>query len=232
MVLCLGGAFNPVHTQHIALMVVAKRWIYQNTDYDVIAGGLAVAPDGYVKGKTKKLNQNCMKDTHRIRLCELACEEADQHSWLRTYPKPFGSALECGKRIIADSKHLSSYVKVAVILGADRAVNKRGRAKWQLSKEPEYVTVCIGRKGETGAVIERWRKDKKDNNIKYPESFILIPEEVEPISSTDVRKYLSEIHSCNSSEQKESILNSAVLNGLLHKGVAEYVLQHESDLYL
>lgn len=52
IVLVLGGAFAPLHTQHVAAMNCAKKCAEEH-GYTVIAGYLAVSTDGYVKNKLK-----------------------------------------------------------------------------------------------------------------------------------------------------------------------------------
>jgi hypothetical protein len=37
VILCLEGAFNPVHSRHIMAMVLGKQWLEANTNYQVIA---------------------------------------------------------------------------------------------------------------------------------------------------------------------------------------------------
>lgn len=58
VVIAMGGAFNPVHTQHVAVMVEAKRFLENyggGGQYKVIEGCLAPAHDGYVKRKMEKV---------------------------------------------------------------------------------------------------------------------------------------------------------------------------------
>jgi nicotinic acid mononucleotide adenylyltransferase len=82
VILCLGGAFNPVHSRHVMAMVLGKQWLEANTNYQVIAGRLVVAPDGYVKAKSSKSGCKCIKAEHRIKMCELACYPYKE--WLAT----------------------------------------------------------------------------------------------------------------------------------------------------
>ena len=56
--LSMGGAFNPVHSQHVAIMVEAKNFlenIGEGTVYKVVGGCLGAAPDGYVIRKMQKV---------------------------------------------------------------------------------------------------------------------------------------------------------------------------------
>src|SRR5262249_53907692 len=81
-VLALGGAFNPVHTQHIALMSLVKQVVEAEHDYTISAGYLAVAPDGYVRAKLK---DQAMKAEHRLAMCNLAMHG---HDWLLPCDRP------------------------------------------------------------------------------------------------------------------------------------------------
>ncbi|MCA9070000.1 MAG: hypothetical protein KDA84_13805, partial [Planctomycetaceae bacterium] len=53
--LTLGGAFNPVHTQHVAIMKLIREIVESTTEFQIVAGYLAPATDGYVKTKLKHL---------------------------------------------------------------------------------------------------------------------------------------------------------------------------------
>src|SRR5438445_472249 len=90
--LVLGGAFNPVHTQHIALMSLVKEVVETEHNYTISAGYLAVAPDGYVRAK---LEDQAMKAEHRLAMCNLAMRGQD---WLLPCDRAYGSAPECGLR--------------------------------------------------------------------------------------------------------------------------------------
>jgi hypothetical protein len=116
----LGGAFNPVHTQHIALMRLVKEVVETEHNYAVSAGYLAVAPDGYVR---EKLKDQAMKAGHRLAMCNLAMQEQD---WLVPCDRTYGSAPECGLR-----RRQHAGMHVLVVLGADRAMGKPERAKWR-----------------------------------------------------------------------------------------------------
>jgi nicotinic acid mononucleotide adenylyltransferase len=50
-IIILGGAFNPVHTQHIALLCLAKEELEKSGTWNILGGYLAVATDGYVRHK-------------------------------------------------------------------------------------------------------------------------------------------------------------------------------------
>lgn len=227
VILCLGGAFNPPHSRHVMAMVLGKQWLESNTNYQVVAGRLAIAPDGYVQTKTRKTGAKCMKAEHRIKLCELAC--CEQRDWLAPYHRPVGSAAECGEKTRLEmlkefGKSVDLYV--AVIVGADRAMNKSGHAKWH--KEFKHITVCIGRKGETARILEKYEQDKDSGNIKHKQ-FFLIPDELDNVSSTAIRKVLAKME--GSESDKKQVMDTLINDGWLLKSQMLYMLENESDLY-
>jgi nicotinic acid mononucleotide adenylyltransferase len=220
-VLALGGAFNPTHTQHLALMNFVKRAVEDKYPYTIVGGCLAVAPDGYVRAKLK---DRAMKAKHRLAMCNLAVQD---HSWLRPCDRTYGSALDCGR-----SQRPSDEVLVMVVVGADRALNRPERAKWRRPRPEGLVTVCVGRGGDTERVRACFSADLAANQVVDPASFILIDGEVSPVSSSQVRSELQLLHQAHGPEDKRRIARLLVENGFLHDRVAAYVLANEQDLYL
>jgi nicotinic acid mononucleotide adenylyltransferase len=74
-ILVLGGAFNPIHTRHLALMNLVKAVVETEHNYNIISGLLAVALDGYVRAKLKA---QAMKAEHRLAMCNLAMRGHDR----------------------------------------------------------------------------------------------------------------------------------------------------------
>ncbi len=73
IIMCVGGAFNPVHTQHVQMLNLAKSHLESNQkNLNIIAGFLAPAPDGYVKRKLR--TDRAMKAEHRLLMCKLAAK--------------------------------------------------------------------------------------------------------------------------------------------------------------
>ena len=220
-VLVLGGAFNPVHTQHIALMTLVKSVVETQHNYTIIAGCLAVAPDGYVRAKLK---EQAMKAGHRLTMCNLAMRG---HDWMLPCDRPYGSALECG---LARRAHKD--VRVLVVVGADRAMGKPERAKWRRAPKDGIVTICIGRAGEGQRVLECYSADVKANLVPDPRSFLFVTQEVGAVSSTAVRCELRRVHDIPTPQEKHAAGARLVEQGLLHGSVVNHILEHEGDLYL
>ncbi|XP_060603398.1 uncharacterized protein LOC132756358 [Ruditapes philippinarum] len=224
VILCLGGAFNPVHTRHIQVMVEAKKWLEENTHFRVTAGFLAVAPDGYVKKKCEKTLQMCIRGEHRIKMCEIACEGYD---WLNPYKKPIGSAEDCGKTVKRELKQ--SDVDIAVIYGADRAMNKSGNAKWH--KNSSQIIVCIGRKGETEQVKMTFVEDKKMDLVRN-ENFFIVPKELDDVSSTGVRKMLFSSSNEDDTEiARKKRVDEVVTLGWVTEKQGQYIIDNYSNLF-
>lgn len=226
VILCLGGAFNPVHTRHVLAMVLVKRWLEANTNYIVVAGRLAVAPDGYVKAKSRKSQCKCIKAEHRIELCKIACSSHSE--WLAPYHRPVGSAAEVGEKTKVEmiQSGTKENIHVAVIVGADRAMNKTGHAKWH--KECSNITVCIGRKGETGRILEQYKKDSDANKVKHPR-FLFVPDELDNVSSTAVRQVLAKLDDEGSSQK--DIIDSLARDDWISEKQGQYIVQNLSELY-
>lgn len=220
-ILAVGGAFNPVHTQHIALMHLVKRVVEETNRYQILSGHLAVAPEGYVRAK---LNKHGMKDMHRLAMCNLAIRG---HDWLHSCDRTYGSALDCGLR-----NKPAEDVMVAVVLGADRAMSIPERAKWRYPRKPGVVTVCVGRAGETARVRSCFQADLDAELVVDPDTFLLIDEELSPVSSTLVRSELHSFHQLRDPAKKQSFARRLVDQDYLCEEVVEYILQHEADLYL
>jgi nicotinic acid mononucleotide adenylyltransferase len=218
-ILVLGGAFNPVHPGHVALMELARSVVEADHGYRVLAGHLAVSPDGYVR---QKLKGQAMKAGHRLAMCNLA---AQGHDWIVPAVKPFGSAPECGLHLRPRDD-----VRILVVMGADRALaDSPERAKWRRASKHRIVTVCVARGGDSRRLLEAYRADVGAGLVADPGSFVFIAEEVGAVSSTAVRAGLRSLHEAGP-QDKRAAARRLVDAGLLHPAVADYVL--ERDLYL
>jgi hypothetical protein len=102
-----------------------------------LAGYLACAPDGYVRGKLK---ENAMKGKHRLELIKLLIQD---DPWICPCERTFSSALECMQFMTKGQDVKPIY---GVVVGADRAGTK--------FKKPRdgVLTICVGRPGSTDEV--------------------------------------------------------------------------------
>ncbi len=220
-ILALGGAFNPVHTGHIAMMNLAKKVIEAERSYTVVAGYLAVAPEGYT---LMKLKDQAIKAEHRLAMCNLAIAD---HEWFVSCERTHGSARECAQRYRDHDD-----IKVFIALGADRAMKRPENAKWRFAPFDGTVTVCVGRAGETQRVLEAYHADLEANLVPDPDAFLFITQAVNAVSSSLVRERLQTLHDATEDQEKRRVAQEMVEAGYLHRQVAEYILEHERDLYV
>ena len=221
VIVCLGGAFNPVHTRHVQALEVAAQWLENNTGYRVVAGFLAVAPDGYVMNKCKRTKESCIKAKHRLKLCELTCEG---HRFIKAYHKStIGSAQDCGERVKRELNW--PHAKVAVIVGADRAMSRSGKGKW--NSKSKCISVCVGRKGTTEAVRQVFREDDEVGRVVNPD-FYIVDTELDDVSSTNIRKCLRHVETpdCEAETSNATALEVSVSQ----YGVSGTEQSHENDL--
>ena len=211
-VMCMGGAFNPVHSKHVEVMDAAKTRLEEEFGYGcVLAGYFAVSADGYVKGKLK--NQ-AMKGIHRLEMSRLATLE---RYWMVPSSKTFASAPELLLKLFPKYHGID----LVIVTGGDRAkVNKALEKK-------NFYSVIIGRKGYT----EQIQRDFGQGNTKK-KKVLFVDKEVGDVSSSQIRQVLGKVHSSSDSEEKKTLLSGLVENGSIHQLVADYLLANESDLYL
>ena len=238
-VLIVGGAFNPVHTQHIALLCAAKEELEHQGDWRIIGGYFAVATDGYVRQKLRSRNERTMKLQHRLALVRQAMEDVP---WLANSPfqaemltQHDGSALALSERLQKLLKN--DQVQVLLVAGADRMVS-RGVPKWRKAVKhpsPLIKTVGVGRETEEGINLRKlWRDDWNKNLIPQPENFILLQTSVQAVSSTMVRAHLHRwfLAKNDPAEQREIEEELVYRLGYLHASVMNSIKIHPDDLYL
>ena len=197
VIVCLGGAFNPVHTRHVDVIETAMQWLEDNTNYHVIGGRLAVASDGYVKSKCRRTGELCMKAEHRIKLCELTCVG---HEMIKPYHKTVGSAMDCGQRVKWEDNLKNT--RIGVLVGADRAMSKSGQKKWKTKNK--CITICVGRKGKTDEIKKAYGEDCKHDLVTNA-NFFIVDKELDNVSSTEIRRELRQAGESLRTQQNSGI---------------------------
>ena len=86
----MGGSYNPVHSQHIELMVVIKKYFEDNHGVIIKGGHLVITTDGYVAAKLK---EEAISFEHRKKLCELICNKPELN-WIHPSKYQCGSAIQ------------------------------------------------------------------------------------------------------------------------------------------
>lgn len=217
-VLALGGAFNPIHTQHVEILKLSKDYIESNTKYRIIEAYLAPATDNYVMYKMKE--GLSFKAKNRINMCNLATRGID---WIKPINKTYGSAGECAFSLKPNRK-----CKVIVVLGADRAISKNGCPKWRRNKSTNIITIIVGRKGHTENLRTLFERDMADNRISN--EFYILDIETPDVSSTMIREKIAFL-----SEDNQSSLNTAfkilVEENLINQNVFDYMIKNKDNLY-
>ena len=222
-VLVLGGAFNPIHTQHIEIMNIAKKYLEDEHNFNILEGLLAPAPNGYVKNKMK--GDLVITDEHRINICNLAILN---NPWIKETKKCYGSALACGKEYKGYKKS-NPDLEIVVVVGADRATNKSEAPKWRIQHKFDHFTVFVGRSGETERVKGLWESDLKNGKISNPGRFYFVNIETEDVSSTVIRKELKILMNYEANEKK-AMIEELIKKNYLNRNVAEYILKYEEIL--
>eukprot|EP01112_Ceratiomyxa_fruticulosa_P019827 TRINITY_DN6582_c1_g1_i1.p1 TRINITY_DN6582_c1_g1~~TRINITY_DN6582_c1_g1_i1.p1 ORF type:complete len:280 (+),score=54.94 TRINITY_DN6582_c1_g1_i1:209-1048(+) len=153
-IIVIGGAFNPVHTQHLSILSLTKHELETKYHYNIIGAYLAVAPDGYVKNKMLKASppQRAMSIFHRLSMARLAMQSVE---WIKNSPflekimdRHYGGAPDLGRRAVSlIEADLKERISVFIVVGADRAISKEGKYRWR-NHPSEFITVCVGREDE------------------------------------------------------------------------------------
>lgn len=238
-IVVLGGSFNPVHTQHVDLLCLAKQELEATGRWNVIGGYLAVATDNYVRHKLEKRHERTIKLKHRLALVYEAIKDIP---WLVNSPyqsemlkQHDGSAFGLSQRLQRLLKN--DRIHTLILIGGDRMA-KNGIPVWRKSHERKQVNVTrvgIGRMmNENINLSELWEEDLKKNLIPNPHEYFILNSSTRPVSSTVVRSYLSNwFVEKNDPTIRAEIENELVnTNKLVHLSVMKYIINHENDLYI
>jgi len=226
-VLLLGGSFNPTHFGHVEILTACRDYLENTHSYKVVAAFCVITTDGYVQSKVKK---EALTFSHRYQLCEATIKDffasklksqvdqpSEERIWIFPSHKPCGSAA---------SYHNPSFEKLhtnatrIVVMGADKILTKSKTPKWgkyanSASKGTRnYLTLCVGRKGYSEDVLEKYNKDIKQGVIDN-KVFIYVDLNVRNISSTQIRevlwKYIEDVErqTANQSVQNNELENTS-----------------------
>lgn len=157
--LVLPGSFNPVHTQHLRALEIARH-VMLDAGWYVIGGFLAPSDDQYVRSK---IGSNAWPLSRRLELCRLA---TDDSPWVGVTPwAEFGSfraarrlqdAIESGFRDGLRARRLEG----VVVMGSDTALRilRSVLREWKVSthdsttpsREKAQWVCCLPRPGGNG----------------------------------------------------------------------------------
>lgn len=79
VVLVSTGAFNPAHLQHTRMFYLARAYLNEHTEYQVVGGLLSPAHDTEVKNLLRVFPNQAIPVRHRAAMCEIAVSGS---SWL------------------------------------------------------------------------------------------------------------------------------------------------------
>lgn len=187
----MGGSYNPVHSQHIELMVVIKKYFEDNHNIDIKGGHLVITTDGYVAAKLK---EEAISFEHRKRLCELICDKPELQ-WIHPSKYQCGSAIQ-----YLQNEYITRYPNALMIncMGADKILKSTNTGKWRKYaknyNKRKCLTVCIKRRGYAEEAYDLYLKDVKNGVMKKKDekAFMFIDVEVEQVSSTMIRQILTD----------------------------------------
>ncbi|CAF1464134.1 unnamed protein product [Adineta steineri] len=220
-ILIIGGAFNPVHTQHIALLCLAKDKLEATSEWNILGGYLAVATDGYVSHKLHSRNERTIKLNHRLALVYEAMKDVP---WLLNSPfqeemlkQHDGSAMALGQRLKRLLKN--DNIQILILIGGDRMVKKR----------------CVGRVMEDEIdLFTIWQDDLDKHLIHNPKDFILLNILLRSVSSSLVRNHLTQWFNAKDNLEEQMQLENDLVNSkcFLHSPVMSYIKTHHDNLYI
>eukprot|EP00927_Polykrikos_kofoidii_P073791 TRINITY_DN69816_c0_g1_i1.p1 TRINITY_DN69816_c0_g1~~TRINITY_DN69816_c0_g1_i1.p1 ORF type:complete len:507 (-),score=65.23 TRINITY_DN69816_c0_g1_i1:212-1669(-) len=171
------GSFNPVHRQHLEMMVQARQQL-QAAGFAVVRGIMAITPSKRLKQK----GVPSVLDKHRLAALQLGCDAVGQ-DWLVSEARgvEFGS----GHRLVQGlSSELLAEVpnaRIFKLVGSDTAV----RYPNELKKGP---TVVVCREGST----ETLRKKIQILDLRFNQNDFFVVSQLpgEECSSTKLRELL------------------------------------------
>ncbi|UJR09421.1 hypothetical protein I4U23_013662 [Adineta vaga] len=236
-VLILGGAFNPVHTQHIALFDLVKQELDAIGQWNIIGGYLAAAPENYVLHKLRARNERTIKLQHRLALVKEAMKNVP---WLINSPfqeemlkQHDGSATGLGRRLMNLFKNPN--IQVLVLVGGDRMI-KQGVPIWRRAgTKTSVMHVGVGRiMDENVNLLDLWQADLDKNLIHNPKDYVILNIPLRSVSSSMIRVYLQQWFDAKDNiEKKNEIENDLVdTNNYLHLNVMNYIKTHHNDLFV
>ena len=207
--LIVHGSFNPVHRQHIDMMIRAKERL-EEAGYDVVRGVMAMTSREYLQRKTSRMHGGAaaMKDRHRIAMLHLACSHLPWLTVNTSHPR-FTSASNMRWQLWAEFEEEAKDATIFEVVGADTIEHYTF---------VRFNSIVIERAGSCLAHLSQSilaSPHYPDMNIFFVR---LLEETAVECSGPNVRKALQ-------------TGNVEMVHTLCSQSVAEYLLRHSSDLY-
>jgi len=163
---------------HLHCLELAQQHFHNNGKV-VVGAFLCPSSDSYVHSKLNDLSISLKKRNH---LCDIATQES---SWISTNQWGWANAAY----IILETEHIlrtsfpDRIFELWLIAGADHAY------RHVLYQQMSVKVVCIGRPGDT-EILKKSMATKKIKTQDIGSYFILLEDNEEDVSSTEVRKLL------------------------------------------
>ncbi|GAU92541.1 hypothetical protein RvY_04610 [Ramazzottius varieornatus] len=198
------GSFNPVTFMHLRMFVLAKDYLYNKLQWNVIGGIISPVHDDYKKKNLATARQRCRMvelalEEHNLPWLKSSKWETEQKTWSRTIETLEYHQVVCNggqtdneitTKIAKDARELETdeHVQVMLLCGSDVIESFTVPGLW---KEEHLDTickkfgiVCIAREGSNIEEILR-----HSNLTRYAEDIVVVPEWFKnQVSSTAVRE--------------------------------------------
>eukprot|EP00026_Physarum_polycephalum_P015006 Phypoly_transcript_15583.p1 GENE.Phypoly_transcript_15583~~Phypoly_transcript_15583.p1 ORF type:complete len:247 (+),score=59.62 Phypoly_transcript_15583:80-820(+) len=189
---------------HVQMLEAAKIHLENTKKYEVVAGYLSPAHDKYV---ARKLKTETITIDHRLAMCELALAE---NEWIEVSKwegrqdgfRYWDAVLGVHREFIESKFPAVTNFVFMFVCGADLAVKSGG----MLNGVCGHPAVIVGRQEYTKQLMAAKKGYKVDEN-----KFFLVTEELQAISSTQIRKMLK---------------TGGNLESLMHPAAAQYLREN------
>eukprot|EP00996_Jenningsia_fusiforme_P001358 NODE_2244_length_1254_cov_19.014108_g2043_i0.p1 GENE.NODE_2244_length_1254_cov_19.014108_g2043_i0~~NODE_2244_length_1254_cov_19.014108_g2043_i0.p1 ORF type:complete len:192 (-),score=19.44 NODE_2244_length_1254_cov_19.014108_g2043_i0:416-991(-) len=188
------------------MLELTRSRVSPNLDFPIVAGFLAPSSDAYLK---QKLGTEAIPLVDRRAMCMLATQESN---WIGVAGHGIAVGTQAAAKVKACLERVWPTVTFEPILvyGADY-FTRYGPDIWS---SLDTITVCVGRSGSTETVKTAYTQYCQRLAGAKPKG-LLVEEELEEVSSTEIRRLLAQGHS-----------GIAVERGWLHPRVAEYLTRN------
>lgn len=188
LVLVSTGSYNPVHLQHARMFYLARKYLTERTEFQVVGGVLSPSHDNYVRGQLRRFPSQCIPARHRVAMAELAVEGS---SWLcagrweatRRRVSDYRSVLKHMKQLLETAFPSGKAPHVMYLCGADHLI----LCGPQVFRD--FGCICCSRPGFTEE-LEKAVGKKYRRLVHIVDDDTVLTTTLDSLSSTKVRKRL------------------------------------------
>ncbi|MEQ1883236.1 MAG: hypothetical protein ABL878_19965 [Burkholderiales bacterium] len=202
--LVLPGSFNPVHSQHILALEIAREFI-ADSGIRVIGGFLVPTDDNYL---LQKLGSDGWSFEKRLDLCRLATRESQ---WIDVAPWAEYGSFRAATRIrqafesFCLSELQGSFLTAIEVMGSDSAIRILGRTPQERESRGSEMSApwyrdraicCLARPGiNCTAEVEQIRETISQRAAAMGVKFLLVAGEhvsrLREVSSSEIRRCIA-----------------------------------------